>query len=178
MRVSLVAFLLLTSSAGSAQSQSVHWYFYGGDEHTSDFVDAGEIQRNAAGHVEVWTKELSVKQVQAAGDKAVKNKERLARVEAASTAFSSPISRVIKDPSEDQRDEVVLEEEVANNSPEVQPLTQALFEIDCSGKVARLLSAITHKNGRTQVINEPSEWVHFPPESNGSNLIVIVCPAK
>jgi hypothetical protein len=73
---------------------------------------------------------------------------------------------------------VVIEEDVANNSPEVQPLSQALFEVDCSGRMMRILSSIRYKNGQTRSSNRPSEWMHIPPDSNGSNLSAMLCSAK
>jgi hypothetical protein len=141
MRAVLVAFLLLTSSAGSAQSQSAaQWWFFGGDESASSFLAAGDIQRKAEGHLEVWTKFLSTEQLKGAVKSAVKDPERLKSTAAARHNAPSPhIAQVVK-PSKDDLTDIALQEDVANNSPEVVPVAKKLIEVDCSAKLIRTLS--------------------------------------
>jgi len=177
MRTALVACLLVASSGVSAQSQSVHWWWFGADQDASNFLAAADIQPNAAGHLEVWTKVLTAKQINVAGDKALKNKERLNRIAVAKIASATPVSRV-KELTDEALTEVALEEEVANHSPEVQPVSQALWEIDCSGRMMRTLSIIQRKNGQTHSTSQAGDWIHIPPESMGFDLLAIVCPAE
>jgi hypothetical protein len=177
-RAGLAIFLLSASLATDAQNQN-QWSVYGFSQENTFFFAAGDVQRNTDGHLEVWTKALSAKQIDAAVEKAGKEKDndRSARIAWAATDGSPPISRVRK-MSPDEILNVAIEEDVANNSPEVQPLSQVLYEVDCSRRMMKMLSGIAYKNGQTRSSNRPSEWMHVPPDSNGSNLLGMLCSAK
>jgi hypothetical protein len=172
------ACLFFAASAVSAQSQTVDWKYFGGTVEVDNFFDVAGIQRTADGHPQVWTKALPGKQVGAAIDKALKNKDRLARVAFAKIAAATPIAQV-KNLSDDELTSVVLAEEVANNSPEVQPVSRLLLEVDCTGRMIRTLSAwVRLKNGHGQSSDRVSEWSHVPPETGAYNLVAILCPTK
>jgi hypothetical protein len=176
-RAGLAIFLLSASLAASAQNQN-QWSVFGTKQENTLFFAAGDVQRNADGHLQVWTKELSEKQIDAAVEKAGKDKDAGARITWTAVAGSRPPISQVRKMSPDEILSVVIEEDVANNSPEVQPLSQALFEVDCSGRMMRILSSIAYKNGQTRSSNRPSEWMHVPPDSNGSNLLAMLCSAK
>jgi len=87
---------------------------------------------------------------------------------------SSPLARLQK-LSQDQLIDIASAEDIANNSPDLLPKSRALFEIDCSRRMIRVLTIITHKNGQTSANDRTGEWMHFPPDSKGANLTALAC---
>src|SRR5579862_91292 len=160
---------LLAASAAAAQSPTHAWHFYGvTQDGTSLFYSSTDLSRTPDGHVQVWTKGLLSKAVQSEGKRLVKDKEALKRISMSALIGLQPITSVQK-LTQDEIDEVALEEEVANGG-QLTPVMRILWEVDCTGKMMRSLSTYVSKNGRSGSTEKPTEWVHVSPESTGETL--------
>lgn len=170
----LTLVVFLAASAATAQSPSHSWHFFGvTQDGTSLFYSSTDLHGLPDGHVEVWTKGLSSKAVRREGDRLIKDKDVLKRVTMSALVGAPPITSVEK-LSQDQIDEIALEEEVANEA-QLKPVLRMLWEVDCAGKMMRTLSTYLVKGGRTGFSDKATEWGHVPPESTGETLYTLVC---
>jgi hypothetical protein len=172
-RIGLVGCLFVTPAIAA---DDPNWKLFGGTDDSYLYFAAGDIERLPDGHLRVWTKGLSVKQVNSAAEKAVKDKGSISRIAFASIVDSPPLSGV-KNLSKDEITDVVIEEDVANHS-DLQPVIRVLYELDCAGKMMRTLSIYVRKGGKTGRSNSPAEWMYVPPESNAATLHTLLCENK
>jgi hypothetical protein len=169
----IAAATLQWASLPAASQGTSSWHLYGGTNDTIDFFSSTDFTRRPDGHVEVWVKGLKKKQVDQVMDKTLKDKERMKQLIVKVMAVTPWIAEVEEVSQEDQQ-VIVLEEEIANTA-EVPPVMRMLFEFDCGNRLMRTLSVYMVKDGRTGQSDKASEWMHIPPESNGSTLAALVC---
>jgi hypothetical protein len=172
-RIGLVGCLFVTPAIAA---DAPNWKLFGGTDDSFLYYAAGNIERLPNDHLRVWTKGLSVKQVNSAAERAVKDKGSLSRIAFATVVDSPPLSEV-KTLSKDEITDIVIEEDVANHS-ELQPVIRVLYELDCAGKMMRTLSIYVRKDGKTGHSNSPDEWMYVPPETNAATLHALLCGNK
>jgi len=172
-RLALLGCLLVTSAIAA---DAPNWTLFGWTEDTSQFFAMGDVERLPNGNLQVWTKGLSVEQVNSAVDRAAKSKDDRGRMVWATIVAEPAISQV-KHLNQDELFNAAIEEDVANHS-DLQPVTRVLYEVDCSNKLMRALSVYARKNGKSEVSNHPGEWMHIPPETNAANLHALLCGKK
>jgi hypothetical protein len=83
--------IALMAMIANAQAPTVHWRLLGSEATTTTFLATGDEQFSAEGHPEVWTKQLSNKEITAAGIRAINNKARVGRIADAVNAAPAPI---------------------------------------------------------------------------------------
>lgn len=167
----------------TSNADSPDWKYYGTSTSEKDnpievYYDAKGLKRRRDGHVEVWMKGLAVAQVNRSLDR---GKDNEAMIKIAATmlldGYVPPYSR-LKQLNQDQYLTVVTGE-VAANQAAIQPEIRALYEIDCSAEMMRLLSIELFVDGSPRPTGEIShDWSHVPPETTGHNLLELVCPSR
>jgi hypothetical protein len=183
-KVGLLAVLTLASASGAyAQSGEADWQMYGRsglastgivDQTHGDnllFFDAAGIVHRRDGHIEVWTKALPRKELEAqpANEQMTKKfidftKQKIAN------GYVPPLFSVTELDANGRL--YVLAQEAAANMAGIVPTLQILYELDCTNRVLRALSL--HARGYPSD-DTASEWMHEPPESPGATLIKILC---
>ena len=138
-----------------------------GGELLESFFDINSVKHTANGHVQVWTKSLSDKEMndsklgvagigQAAG--------RLAH-------YYVPLAARTDSMNKTQIINIVIAEAYANEGVLV-PKMEELFEVNCKDETLRTLSVHTDDNHDTE---NPTVWEHIAPETNGWRLMKLVC---
>jgi hypothetical protein len=175
----LVAATLPAAGASDGDSHSADWKYYwdsllpgpGGSEvPVRDFYLQSELKPLQSGHIQVWTKGLSVDDT----DKATLSKEGIDRAaKKLLSGYVPPVSSIIA-LNHEQLAGTVGMEEIADEGV-VSPQIQTLVELDCTEKLLRQIS-VTITSGRTfGTSDREGVWEHMPPESSGARLLTLVC---
>jgi hypothetical protein len=171
--VGLAALLAFVgASSVLAQTGDTDWRSYGvtQDGKEAMFFDAAGVVRWPDGHVEVWTKQLSQDDmVRAANAKSTRPKilalaqQILAR---------RPQPETADDPNA-QNGVAVME--AAADVGDIQPLSRALFELDCVNRRARPLSVYGVFHGKRLDPSVAGHWAPIPPETAVAYLLKVLC---
>jgi hypothetical protein len=169
-RVAIAALsVLLLSGAGET-----NWNWFGGstvkgDPHWS-FFDLNSMKKLPNGHMQVWTKTLSEKEMdEQKADDAVTD-------QAAHRIRYNYVPIVGRSGKFDKKQltNMIIFESIANRNT-VPPRMQVLFEIDCKGDLDRMLS-VHIRDGENQTSSDsPTSWQHIVPETNAARLEGVVC---
>ena len=172
-KVGLLAVLALAwASVALAQTGDTDWRSYSMSQDGKDaqFFDAAGVVRRPNGHVEVWTKQLSqADMVRAANAKSTRPKilalaqQILAR---------RPQPETADDPN--AQNGVAVMEAVADVG-DIQPLSRALFELDCVNRRGRALSVYGVFEGKPLDPSTASHWPPIPPETTMAYLLKVLC---
>ncbi len=87
-----------------------------------------------------------------------------------------PINIIKGEASNDSILDTIVAEYVINNyEPKIK--SKSYYEFDCSIKYVRMLSRILFDNtGKiVKIINMPTDWFYFPPDSIGDNFQTYLC---
>jgi hypothetical protein len=177
----VVGLAIIVVGSAAALASDIDWKFYGGAEITGIsyqcFYDAAGVAKQPDTHVRVWTKCLSVKEI----DSIDTEKESFKKI-AESTArkliegYVPPII-AIKKIEFDKITDVTGSEEVAN-AGDIQPHSRIFYELNCSEKMLRELSISIQENNKSGTSDKPSNWRYVSPETNGATLLQILCPQQ
>lgn len=153
---------------------NVDWKMYGavnvGAGETMCFYDERGVAREDANTIRLWAKCLAQKEI---NDIHEDRPYWRAMVDLAGSRIAHnyipPISRVEKiKPSHIAT--VIMYESIADVG-DIEPSAQIYYEIDCRHRRSRELSITL--NGYSS--DKPRDWTYVPPESNGSQLLALVC---
>jgi len=183
----LFATLLIYASALQAQGDSADWKFFSTASASAEssvllpdllvFYLSNEIKSLPFGHIEVWTKGLSAKEVTTAYNKIGKNDDFTDRVARKLLGhYNPPYARIHKLTDDDVMN-IAAWEEFANEA-NISPRLRVLWEIDCPGKMVRSLSYWAVSQGKIHSADRAGEWTHIAPETNGSALSLLLCPSS
>jgi hypothetical protein len=179
IQIGLMLFVLLTSAIAFAAD----WQYYGSGNNFSSFFDAKSVQHPDKDAVRVWVKDISQKTLmkyysrnQVIHDTGTKlatgYSPAIFQIESFKRAYHS---------NSEMQDGIIdtIMAEVTANGSEVHSNSLALLEIDCKGKQFAMLSLITYKKDGS--IDETEEhqqplYTHYPPDSAGEWLSLLVCP--
>lgn len=145
---------------------------WGGGEFWVFYEEFG-IKRTSDGHVRVWTKSLSQKDLDKAElSPAVKDQtiKRLLRQYVPVAARNQKLEK--------ERLATMIMYEAFANEGVVPSTIQVLFEIDCKKEMTRMLSVHVSINKRTSSTDKPTVWAHIAPETNAARLSKALCQAK
>jgi hypothetical protein len=88
-----------------------------------------------------------------------------------------PPYALVEDVNYDQVIEIVRYEMAANFAG-IEALTQAFFELNCSERMSRRLSAYVVIDGKRGQVNKPSDWQYVPQEGGTIILLKLLCPMQ
>jgi hypothetical protein len=152
----------------------VDWKFIGDNQgggiELVNFYDATSVRRLPKHHIEVWTKAIDLKVLENLNldqdgiDAAASNFVRGYR----------PPYALLHEVDRDQLVDLLAFEQMAKD-PTIQPRVQSLWEMDCDRRVGRTISLIMNTHGKMTATDTPTSWIHFPPESIGRDLMILVC---
>lgn len=183
-RVDLLAVLALTCASGAdAQSGDADWQMYGGVTLSKEmggeqrsFFDAAGVVRRSDGHIEVWTKSLSVKDMDRVqgkpGDLRTKIINRV--LDKQTHGYLPPFS-VATSPNDKNSHLQTSMDEVTADMADIEPSARIMYELDCSNRLLRELSIQLTHNGKSQYVEKPADWKHVPPETSGFMLLKLLC---
>ena len=175
----VVGLAIIVVCSAAAQASGVDWKLYGSAEiggiSYQCFYDADGIVKQPDTHVRVWTKCLSVKDI----DSIETNKELLNKlVETAAQkiahGYVPPIIAIGK-MEFDKIADATGAEEIADNG-DIQSSSRIFYELNCSEKMLRELSLTFIENDRSGSSDKPRDWKYVAPETNGATLHKILCP--
>ena len=180
----LLAMFFIYASALQAQSESADWKFLSTSGENKDampdllvFYLNNDVKRLPSGHIEVWTKGLSTKEVTVAFNKIRKHEAITDRIaKKLKEHYDPPYARIHK-LTDDDRMGITAWEEFANEA-NMSPQMRILFELDCPGKMIRELSIWRMIHGKSQSSDTATEWSRIAPETNGSALSLLLCPSS
>jgi hypothetical protein len=166
---------LLVALVVRAQGKPADWKLFGimkaHGQNVDIFYLASELRRNAAGHIEVWTKGVPT----AAVNHVILDKVQVGNVaDKFLSGYKPPAMRVTKA----TKDQVLIglsAEEVAN-AGNVDPVNRVLFEMNCHDGTLRMLSFWEKLQGKANSDDTAGEWMHAPPETHFSTLMSSLCP--
>jgi hypothetical protein len=120
------------------------------------------------GHVEVWTKQLSQADIERAG-LAESTRPKI-------FALAQQILASRQQPGTDPKVQngVALMEAAADVGG-IQPLSRALFELDCVNRRGRALSVYGVLDGKLLDPTTPGDWAPIPPETPPAYLLKVLC---
>lgn len=152
------------------------WKFYGGTTIKSEeaicFYDDESIEYLPNGNIKAWTKSI----ISSEFDKYIKNNEIIAKSTRKMLINYMPPYIIVKsETSFNDYLNIIMWEEVANHTI-VKPYLKVLFELNCTDKKIRYLSAIYYakdKVGKSSPNN--GEWDYIVPETNSETLCKILC---
>lgn len=170
---------LICAAALRAQQPAADWKYYGSSKIGDDvdielFYSKRDVKRLPSGHIEVWTKGLSETELEAARNVMDKNKALFDRVVAKFMANYQPPASKLVSLNQDQIIAMTSSEEIANDA-DIQPQMRVLYEMDCPGKLFRELDTFIVIGGKTESSERASEWHRVAPETNGANLLTLLC---
>lgn len=174
-------------AAASTQSHGLDWKFYGIGEFEGAGVvllyDAQSIVTRLDGDIEVWTKIFSIKSITdetATEDKTKRDERRQRELQAVRDGKVPYIVVIGHEPSSSKtlgvQDGMMLAsfQDVADTG-EIEPVAKVLYELDCQDRKYRALSTLL-SDGTSS--HEPAPWRHVSPESQGADLLKMVCPHR
>ncbi len=164
-----------------AQTPNVDWKYYAripvGSEVDQLFYNAGDVVQLPDGHIEVWTKGLLDKDVDAIEDSKPPN----ALYKQASDGVYKKMMNQYDPPYStlghwDKKWwlQIVMAEEIANIG-KTEPRARVLYEIDCKNRMMRRLSIHISTKGQVSSNDHPTEWEHTAPETPAEALEALVC---
>jgi hypothetical protein len=167
-----------------AQALSVDWKFYGdasldekSDEKSSCFYNARDAIQRPDGHIRVWTKCLLQKDLDSINiEKDFDGKILNNAANKAALHYVPPIATV-ESIDDTQRMAITQNEETANIG-NIRPRATVLYELNCSERMLRELSAYFNANGKSGSNDKPMDWKYVPPEGNGASLLKLLCPLR
>jgi hypothetical protein len=175
-----VVLLALASATGMALASDVDWKMYGfasleGAEIC--FYEANSVAHPADGHVRVWTKCLSQKEMDDIDIKHDFGGQILENAAQKVAQYYLPPFTEVEKIDVDQAITITQYEETANIAY-IQPHAKIYYDLDCSQKMLRELSVDISAKGKRGGTDKPSAWRYIPPEGNGANLLKILCPMQ
>ncbi len=191
--LALVALAAVRASAADTGKTS-HWIFYGTagpqDEDVLFFDQAG-IKRTPDKHILVWVKGLSGEKLTAILSKAATAQNKAQDIDPGLEAAIATASyrqagneRLLVESAglhltDEQRVGVMALEAIANSSM-VSPHSRSLLEIDCAQDRSRFLcTTVLKPDGSIETSdNMTTGWAYTAPETLGSTLAALVCPAQ
>jgi hypothetical protein len=158
-----------------AQASDVDWKYYGGIAQGADlrfcFYDAKGVTHAPDGHLRVWIKCLSKKDMKAVNvEKDFDGKIMKSVAKRVANYYMPPILKA-QDINFDEMLNIVTIEEIADIAY-IQPKVSIFYELNCSERKLRELSYSIGTFSR----DKPTEWQFIPPEGNAANLLKILCP--
>jgi hypothetical protein len=167
-----------TASAEPAQVLSVDWKLYGAaavDGSDLCFYDAKGVVQKTDGHIRVWTKCLSIKDMNSIDIKTDFDGKILENTVEQLYHHYVPPYATIETTDFDQAEDIILSEEKANIG-NVAPVSHILLELNCSERMMRELSISIHTtDGKSGSTDEPTNWKYVAPETNGMRLLQLLC---
>jgi hypothetical protein len=175
MRLVALALLALITSGSNSLGAEVDWKMYGGlsaepDGNEYCFYEERGVIRPQAHSVRVWTKCLLQKDLEAfPPDKPYYRAEIDMGASRAAHYYLPPLS-TIERMKPDQIMQTSIYETVADLA-DYEPKARIFYELDCRQKRMRELSISVGNNH----IEAPMPWKDVGPESNGANLLELLC---
>jgi hypothetical protein len=159
--------------ASPVVAADVDWKWYGGGTDASAgsyfcFYEANGITRTSSGYVRVWIKCLARKDM----DRPDPLKDEKFMRNTAAKIFEGYVPPIIAIHELD-RINVIIYEAIANLG-NIQPLLEALSELNCLERMSRMLSM--EVEGQKEI--NPTGWEYASPESNVTNLLKLLCPIR
>lgn len=182
MRKLLFTALLITTFLNGAEAQGADWKYYGGgdlpkSETMIAYYDAKSIERLSDGHVKVWTKGISLSEV----EKIMNLEEVTKRAESKIKAGYVPpyiLSNPKPEPGYDVNTRILMWEE-AGNYDVIKSKLKVFYELNCKAKKILNLSIISSKNdGGTETRSDLDKWISISPGSNSETLHNILCKQR
>jgi hypothetical protein len=176
------AFLLFSAPASYAQSENVDWNLYGfaklsnGSEDMC-FYDSKSLEHRQNGFIRVWAKCLSENDADTALDNKDTNHDLVEAAAQKVAHYYLPVLSKIQKLNQNALIQVISYEAVADLGS-INPHSQIFYEINCHEKMVHELSISANLDGKIGSSDKPTEWKYAPPESNGDNLIELLCPAS
>jgi len=174
-----IAFVLITIFLNGAKAQGGDWKFYGSSDLSKSetviaFYDAESIERLSDGHVRVWTKTISLSEV-----------ERIMKLEQVSdkaerkikAGYGPPyiLSNPKPKPSFDSNMKIIVWEEAANYDA-IKSKIKVFYELNCKKNKILYLSITRYKyDGGSETRSTIDEWINISPKSSAETLHTILC---
>jgi len=179
MRNILFLALLITFFLIGSKVQAADWKFYGSSdlsrsESVIAYYDAESIERLSDGHVRMWTKTISLSEV----ERIMKLEEVSDKAERKIKAGYGPpyiLSNPKPEPSFDSTMKIIVWEEAANYDA-IKSIKKVFYELNCTKKKIRNLSMTSYKSdGRPETRTKINEWISISPNANTETLHNILC---
>ena len=167
----LFALLALAGIGAYAQTGDTDWRSYGLRQDGKDevFFDAAGVVRRPNGHVEVWTKQLSVADIK----RAVSADSTRRKIAELAQQIMASRQQPVTSPTEVQTGIAIME--AAADVGGIQPLSRALFELDCVNRRGRALSVYGVFEGKLLDPSTAGDWAPIPPETPMAYLLKVLC---
>ena len=181
--VFLFSYLITTSSAAASEHQKWVLFHIGGDNGVVQFFDSAGMKTLSDGHLAIWVKSIPRKKLQIFDKQAPKMGVNQMYDDAVAkaavrllTESRMSIERVLTVKiNKEARAEMMLFEALADGGS-IEAKYKIFFEIDCRNDLMRSLSTfLTGPEGEVSSSEMPSQWLHVPPETAGSNLVALTC---
>lgn len=153
----IITALALAWAAGAlAQTGDTDWRSYGVSQNGKDeaFFDAAGVVRRPNGHVEVWTKELSLADITRAASAESTRPKILELAQQILASRQQPGTS-----STEARTGVAIMEAAANVGG-IEPVSRTLFELDCANRRMRILSVHAMFEGKPLNPLTVSDWAY------------------
>jgi hypothetical protein len=163
-----------------AQALSVDWKVYGAasvDGREACFYDAKGVVHGTDGHIRVWTKCLSIKDMENRNNEKDFGDKILGSTANKLEQHYVPPYATVETIDENKLMVIIAWEETANTG-DISPHSQLFEELNCSEKMLRTLSIHLHVNGTSGSRDKPGDWQYVVPETNAARLIKILCPMR
>jgi len=171
--------LLITFFQNGAEVQAADWKFYGSSDLSRSetviaYYDAESIERLSDDHVRVWTKTISLSEVERVmklGEVSDKAQLKIKAGYGPPYILSNPRPR----PSFENNMKIIVWEEAADYDA-INAKIKEFYELNCKENTIRNLSIINFKNdGRPETRTKIEEWISISPKSNAETLHNILC---
>ena len=173
----IIAALVLVV-ASIVEAADVDWKMYGTatgeDQETICFYDANGVVRTSDERIRVWTKCLLKTDLDGAasqGELGAEIVENAARK--VLKGYVPPIA-IVEDTNFDQATAIIEYEETANIG-NLKTNAQFQYELDCSDRKIRRMSIHVRVRGKDVFDEKQSDWEYTPPETNGAQLLTMLC---
>ena len=137
------------------------------------YEDIG-ISRSPTGLVRVWTKCLSLEEMDAIDIKRAFDGRILETTARKVARYYVPPIAAVEDLDVDQAMRITTYEEIANISY-LRPHLTIYYELDCTKIMMRELSFDMAINDRFGSEHKPRDWHYVPPQTNPASLMEILC---
>ena len=162
-----------------AQTLSADWKFYGtaptAGGYGACFYDAKGIVSRPEGHLRVWTKCLSIKDVESIDIENEFDGKILHNITQKVIESYVPPLAIVETTIDFDKAIVIIQYEETANISSIQPITRIFYEINCSEQVLRELSISVRIGDKFISYDGPGDWKFIAPETNGARMLKILC---
>lgn len=174
----LGSFALLVTMV-EAQKLDVDWKYFGEtsvDGGTYCFYEAKSIVDSSDGYRQVWTKcllKIYMESIDKRVDKSTNDVIINFAAKKISNYYMPPIGNII-DLDLDAASGITTLESIADNAY-LPPHDRLLYELNCRERTNRYLSMYLTADGKSDLSETPSQWIHIGPEGKSATLFKLLC---